>query len=83
MTGALDKDHQCFGCGRLVADHEEHLHLTMDEWAVRKGEEPLGMDDLFRFVFCSHCIQKTDDGWESEAHEIERGWDEIRSWLND
>lgn len=86
MTDALDHNHKCFGCQRLVADHEEHLHLTLDEWAVRKGGEPVGLDDLFRFVFCSGCIQKTENGWASEAHEIERDGDltddEIHGWLD-
>ena len=83
MTDALDH-HRCFGCQRLAADHEEHLHLTLDEWAERQGMPPVGLDDLFRFVFCSACIQRTEDGWQSEAHEIDRDGsydDEIHGWL--
>jgi hypothetical protein len=87
VTDALDHDHKCFACGRLVADHEEHLHLTLDDWLARKGEEPVGLDDLFRFVFCSGCIEKTERGWQSERHEIDRAPsdptdDEIHRWLH-
>jgi hypothetical protein len=84
VSGALDEDHRCFGCRRLVADHEEHLHLTLDEWGQRQGMEPIGLDDLFRFVFCSQCIQKTENGWQSEAHEIDRDtFDaELEAWLD-
>jgi hypothetical protein len=67
------REHVCFGCQKQIADHEPHIHIGLDEWAGREGigGEPLGLDDLFTFAFCEACTQKTDRGWQLEAHEIE------------
>lgn len=61
--------HQCFGCGQPIKAMAPHIHLPLDEWAVKKGLEPIGMDDLLTFPFCEPCTEPTDDGWQPHAHE--------------
>lgn len=65
-----DGDHECFGCGKPIADYQPHIHFTLDEWAVRQGQEALGLGDLFTLAFCEPCTQETDDGWALESHEV-------------
>ncbi len=65
-----DVSHNCFGCQKRIADHEAHIHVGLDEWSAANGLPAFGMDDLMTFAFCSACIEKTDEGWQTEAHEI-------------
>lgn len=69
MSGVYD--HKCFGCGRQIADYEEHIHVGLDEWSAHEGlDGGFGLDDLLTFPFCSECIENSDRGWTPEAHEI-------------
>jgi hypothetical protein len=71
MTAQPQDDlHVCFACNRQIGDGEPHIHVGLDEWAIRNGQEPLGLDDLLTFPFCGPCTEETDDGWQLEAHEI-------------
>jgi hypothetical protein len=65
-------NHKCFGCGRMIRDHEPHIHVPLSEWATKKGLDPTdaGLDDLLTFPFCPDCTVKTDDGWSEEQHTI-------------
>lgn len=66
-------NHRCFGCGKQLTDHEQHIHVGLGDWGQRQGlASSLGtsLDDLLTFAFCEACTEKGDDGWQLEGHEI-------------
>jgi hypothetical protein len=67
-------EHKCYGCDRWVENHEQHIHVTLDEWCAREGlSGDFGLDDILgKFAFCSECIEASNNGWTAEEHEIER-----------
>lgn len=68
---ANGENHKCFGCGKQIADYEEHIHVGLDEWiAAESLGDGLGLDDLLTFPFCSECIKTSDRGWQPESHEV-------------
>lgn len=71
MSDALDlsPDHNCFLCSRQVNDMEPHIHITLDEWSIKNGLEPTGVD--IEMVVCADCTEESEDGWAQEAHLIE------------
>lgn len=69
----MTEEHKCFGCGRLLESGQPHIHVGLDDWSMRGGAgQTFGLDDMLTFSFCSDCTTKTEDGWQQEAHDIER-----------
>jgi hypothetical protein len=68
----MTSDHRCFGCGKQLGDHEQHIHVGIDDWGQRQGHAPIGqgIDDVLSFAFCEACTERSRDGWQFESHEI-------------
>ena len=79
--------HTCFGCHKPIADHEPHIHVNLDDWAVRNGLEPvglaaMGLSDELTLAFCPDYYEETPtDGWCPEAHEVEIDDADLYRWL--
>ena len=67
-------DHKCFHCERAVEDYEEHMHVPLNDYIKEEGigeAMPGQLGDDATILFCSRCIVKSDEGYESEVHEID------------
>jgi len=73
MTTDATDPHVCFGCSTQIADDEPHIHAPMDELSAMHGFglQPLGMDDLLTFPFCSGCIEASRRGFTVERHRTQ------------
>lgn len=63
----LSPGHQCYGCQKQIADYEEHIHLSLDEWGATVGLEPVGFEVMI--ALCSDCT-RPGGPFLAESHAV-------------